>query len=154
MARLAPPPAGSARRTSPKEPSPRWSSTTPARGGNRRFGCVSALRAHTKAPYEMDLHRKTLRNAKGAYPPRAGPGSRGERARRRTSSGPRTAAPAQPPRPRPPPPAGSSGGPPGSPPRPLRPPGPLRPPRSSRASRPPPPPPLGVIRHLVYRVLA
>jgi hypothetical protein len=32
----------------------------PARAGNRRFGRLSALRAHTKAPYKTDLHRKTL----------------------------------------------------------------------------------------------
>jgi hypothetical protein len=32
---------------------------------NRRFGRLSALRVHTKAPYKMDLHRKRLRNAKG-----------------------------------------------------------------------------------------
>jgi hypothetical protein len=31
-----------------------------ARAGNRRFWCLSALRAHTKAPYKTDLHRKTL----------------------------------------------------------------------------------------------
>jgi hypothetical protein len=30
------------------------------------FGLLSTLRAHTKAPYKMDLHRKMLRNAKGA----------------------------------------------------------------------------------------
>jgi hypothetical protein len=29
--------------------------------GNRRFRCLSALRAHTKAPYKMDFHRKTRR---------------------------------------------------------------------------------------------
>jgi hypothetical protein len=32
-----------------------------ARAGNRCFWCLSALRAHTKAPYKTDLHRKTLR---------------------------------------------------------------------------------------------
>jgi hypothetical protein len=32
-----------------------------ARAGNRRFRRLSALRAHTKAPYEMDVHRETLR---------------------------------------------------------------------------------------------
>ena len=37
-----------------------------ARAGNRRFGRLSALRAHTKAPYKMNFHRKTPRNAKGA----------------------------------------------------------------------------------------
>ena len=31
-----------------------------ARAGNRRFRLLSALRAHTKAPYKTDLHRKTL----------------------------------------------------------------------------------------------
>jgi hypothetical protein len=38
----------------------------PARAGNRRKGRLSALRAHTKAPYKMDLHRKTLSSAKAA----------------------------------------------------------------------------------------
>jgi len=33
----------------------------PARAGNRRFRLLSALRAHTKAPYKIDFHRKTLR---------------------------------------------------------------------------------------------
>jgi hypothetical protein len=32
-----------------------------ARAQNRRFGLFSAPRAHTKAPYKTDLHRKTLR---------------------------------------------------------------------------------------------
>ena len=36
-------------------------SESTARAGNRRFWCLSALRAHTKAPYKMDFHRKTLR---------------------------------------------------------------------------------------------
>jgi hypothetical protein len=31
-----------------------------ARAGNRRFGRLSALRAHTKTPYKTDLHRNTL----------------------------------------------------------------------------------------------
>jgi hypothetical protein len=31
-----------------------------ARAGNRRFWSLSALRAHTKAPYKTDLYRKTL----------------------------------------------------------------------------------------------
>ena len=31
-----------------------------ARAENRRFGCLSALHAHTKAPHKTDLHRKTL----------------------------------------------------------------------------------------------
>ena len=31
-----------------------------ARAGNRRFGRLSALRTHTKAPHKTDLHRKTL----------------------------------------------------------------------------------------------
>ena len=30
-----------------------------ARAGNRRFWLLSALRAHTKAPYKIDFHRKT-----------------------------------------------------------------------------------------------
>ena len=47
-----------------------------ARAGNRRFRLLSAPRAHTKAPCKTDLHRKTLRNAKGASPP---PGGRGQR---------------------------------------------------------------------------
>ena len=34
--------------------------TVSARAGNRRFRPLSALRAHTKAPYKTDLHRKTL----------------------------------------------------------------------------------------------
>jgi hypothetical protein len=37
-----------------------------ARAGNRRFGRLSALRAHTKAPYKTNSHRKTLRNAKNS----------------------------------------------------------------------------------------
>ena len=37
-----------------------------ARAGNRRFWRLSALRAHTKAPYKMYFYRKMLRNAKGA----------------------------------------------------------------------------------------
>ena len=37
-----------------------------ARAGNRRKGRLGILRAHTKNPYKMDFHRKTLRNAKGA----------------------------------------------------------------------------------------
>jgi hypothetical protein len=40
--------------------------TITARAGNRRKGLLSALRAHTKAPYKMDFHRKKLMNAKGA----------------------------------------------------------------------------------------
>jgi hypothetical protein len=36
-----------------------------ARAGNRRFGPLSALRAHTKAPYKMDFNRKTLRALNG-----------------------------------------------------------------------------------------
>jgi hypothetical protein len=32
-----------------------------ARAGARRFGPLSALRAHTKAPYKTDFNRKTLR---------------------------------------------------------------------------------------------
>ena len=37
-----------------------FSKAATARAGNRRFWCLSALRAHTKAPYKTDLHRKTL----------------------------------------------------------------------------------------------
>jgi hypothetical protein len=37
-----------------------------ARAENRRKGRLSALRAHTKAPYKKDFHRKTLMNAKTA----------------------------------------------------------------------------------------
>jgi hypothetical protein len=33
----------------------------PARAGNRQFGRLGALRAHTKAPYKPDLLRRTLR---------------------------------------------------------------------------------------------
>ena len=32
-----------------------------ARVGNRRFGLLSALRSHTKAPYKIDLLWETLR---------------------------------------------------------------------------------------------
>ena len=42
-----------------------------ARAGNRRFGLVSALRAHTKAPYRTDLLREMLRALK--RPARGGP---------------------------------------------------------------------------------
>jgi hypothetical protein len=35
--------------------------TGTARAGNRRFGQLGALRAHTKAPYKTDLDGKTLR---------------------------------------------------------------------------------------------
>ena len=31
-----------------------------ARAGNRRFRLLSTLRAHTKAPYSTDFHRKVL----------------------------------------------------------------------------------------------
>ena len=37
--------------------------------GNRRFGTVSALRAHTKAPYKIDLLWKTLRARKSLNRP-------------------------------------------------------------------------------------
>jgi hypothetical protein len=33
----------------------------PARAGNRCYECLSALRAHTKAPYKMDFHRKNAK---------------------------------------------------------------------------------------------
>ena len=36
---------------------------TTARAGNRRFSPLSALRAHTKAPYKTYLHSKTLMKA-------------------------------------------------------------------------------------------
>jgi hypothetical protein len=39
-------------------------SSRSARAGNRRFGTSSALRAHTKAPYKIDLLWKTLRPLK------------------------------------------------------------------------------------------
>ena len=44
---------------------------TSARAGNRRFLLLSALRAHTKAPYKNDLHGKTLTALKR-------PGGRGQ----------------------------------------------------------------------------
>jgi hypothetical protein len=34
-----------------------------ARAGNRPKGRLITLQAHTKAPYEIDFHRETLRNA-------------------------------------------------------------------------------------------
>jgi hypothetical protein len=37
-----------------------------ARAGNRRFGLLSTLRAHAKAPYKTNLHRETPRNANAA----------------------------------------------------------------------------------------
>jgi hypothetical protein len=45
----------------------------PARAGNRRFGPLSVLRAHTKSPYKMDFHRKTRMalNRPGRPGPRA-----------------------------------------------------------------------------------
>ena len=43
-----------------------------ARAEDRRCGPFSALRAHTKALKGPDLLWKTLRNAKGAQPPREG----------------------------------------------------------------------------------
>jgi hypothetical protein len=45
------------------------SASASARAGNRRFWCLSTLRAHTKAPYKTDLHRKTLKNAKALNRP-------------------------------------------------------------------------------------
>jgi hypothetical protein len=53
------------RETGPRGRTPARAELQPARDGNRRFWWLSALRAHTKAPYKMDFHRKTLRNAKG-----------------------------------------------------------------------------------------
>jgi hypothetical protein len=41
-------------------PSPSGRARSPARAGNRRFWLLSTLRAHTKVPYKIDLHRKTL----------------------------------------------------------------------------------------------
>jgi hypothetical protein len=40
-----------------------WSAknSATARAGNRLFWCLSALRAHTKAPYKINFHRETLR---------------------------------------------------------------------------------------------
>ena len=38
----------------------RKTASSSARAGNRRFRLLSALRAHTKAPYKTDLPRKTL----------------------------------------------------------------------------------------------
>jgi hypothetical protein len=39
-----------------------WTKQAAARGaGNHRFRLLSALRAHTKAPYEVDFHRETRR---------------------------------------------------------------------------------------------
>jgi hypothetical protein len=49
-----------------RDPRPWSTSGGSARVGNRQNGRLSALRAHTKAPYKMNFHRKTLRNAKGA----------------------------------------------------------------------------------------
>ena len=43
----------------PAAPERERSSTT-ARAGNRRSGPLSALRAHTKAPYRTGLHRESL----------------------------------------------------------------------------------------------
>ena len=40
--------------------SPSGRARSPARAGNRRFWLLSTLRAHTKVPYKIDLHRKTL----------------------------------------------------------------------------------------------
>jgi hypothetical protein len=40
-----------------KKPGP---TSSTARARNHRFWRLSALRAHTKAPYKTDLHRKTL----------------------------------------------------------------------------------------------
>ena len=54
-----------------------------ARAKNRRFWLLSALRAHTKAPHKIDLHKKTLR---ALNRPEAGADSsraRGSRARPR-----------------------------------------------------------------------
>ena len=46
---------------SPAAAKDRASALGPARAGKTGvFGCLSALHAHTKAPYKMDLHRKML----------------------------------------------------------------------------------------------
>jgi hypothetical protein len=54
-ARVARPSASLAR------PSAAAANRRTARAGNRCFWYLSALRAHTKAPYDMDLYSKTLR---------------------------------------------------------------------------------------------
>ena len=43
-----------------------WLALETARAGNRRFWLLTALRAHTKPPYKINLLCKTLRNAKAA----------------------------------------------------------------------------------------
>jgi hypothetical protein len=52
-------------RSTPSSPAPAspsdWPLSSSARAGNRRFWLLSALRAHTKAPYKTDLLGKTLR---------------------------------------------------------------------------------------------
>jgi hypothetical protein len=50
---------GSAEGSSARTKRPPFDST--ARAGNRRFRLLSALRAHTKAPHQTDLHRKARR---------------------------------------------------------------------------------------------
>jgi hypothetical protein len=50
---------GAARPVRWRRGAPRGSSA--ARAGNRRSRLLSALRTHTKVPYKIDLHRKTLR---------------------------------------------------------------------------------------------
>ena len=46
---------GQSRRAARAEGEADEGGAAPARAGNRRFGLLSALRAHTKAPYKNDL---------------------------------------------------------------------------------------------------
>jgi hypothetical protein len=62
-----------------------------ARAGDRRFRRLSALRAHTKAPYKTDLHRRTLRALN--RPGTARTAARRGAARPRARSGSRSASP-------------------------------------------------------------
>ena len=71
--RQRPRPGGPGLRTAPtawpaylKKPHIATRTRPPARAGTRRKGRLGALRAHTKAPYEIDFHRKTLMGATGA----------------------------------------------------------------------------------------
>ena len=47
-----------------------------ARAGNRHFRLLSALRAHTKAPYKMDSHTKTRMARKSPWAARTVVGGR------------------------------------------------------------------------------
>ena len=51
--------AGASARSAVGSGSPQGALPGPA--GNRRFWLLSALCAHTEAPYKIDFHRKTLR---------------------------------------------------------------------------------------------